>query len=144
MRSQSCAARSPEAGLGRPGRDRRYDKAAAQAPSAAPDRDTRHPARLAPAPDQEQMDLSEYQRTPAGPGGDPSTGPAAGQAEPAVGTPAHPGRTPRPGVPRRRRNDPENPGRSRAYTRATPGIPDLAAVPRLPGRRDPGVRLPAR
>ena len=33
---------SPEAGLGRPGRDRRLDKAAAQAPAAAPDRDTRH------------------------------------------------------------------------------------------------------
>ena len=32
----------------------------------------------------------------------------------------------------------------RAHTRATPGIPDLAAVPRLPGLRDPGVRLPAR
>jgi putative transposase len=39
----------------------------------------------------EQVDLSEYQRTPAGPRGDPSAGPAAGQAEPAVGTPAHPG-----------------------------------------------------
>ena len=48
------------------------------------------------------------------------------------------------GVPQRRRNDPENPGRRRARTRATPGIPDLAAVPRLPGRRDPGVRFPAR
>ena len=49
------------------------DKAAAQAPAAAPDRDTRHPARLAPAPDQEQVDLSEHHRTPAGPGGDPSS-----------------------------------------------------------------------
>ena len=31
----------------------------------------RHPARLAPAPDQEHMDLSGYHWTPAGPGGDP-------------------------------------------------------------------------
>ena len=49
----------PEAGLGRSGRDRRLDKTAAQAPAAAPDRDTRHPARLAPAPDQEQVDLPD-------------------------------------------------------------------------------------
>src|SRR4029077_6386918 len=35
-----------------------------------------------------------------------SASPATGQAEPAVGTPAHPGRTPQPGVPRRRQNDP--------------------------------------
>jgi hypothetical protein len=38
---------------------------------AAPDRDAWHPARLAPAPDQEQVDLPEYRRTPIGPGGDP-------------------------------------------------------------------------
>jgi len=38
----------------------------------------------------EQVDLSKYQRTPAGPGGDPRAGPAAGQAEPAVGAPPHP------------------------------------------------------
>ena len=31
----------------------------------------RHPARLAPAHRQEHMDLPEYHRTPAGPGGDP-------------------------------------------------------------------------
>ena len=95
--------RPPEAGLGRPRRDRRAGAAAAQAPSAAPDRDARHPARLAPAPGQEQMDLPEHHGTPADPGGDPRTGPAAGQAEPAVGAPAHPGRTPRPRPPHRRR-----------------------------------------
>jgi hypothetical protein len=61
-----------------------------------------------------------------------------------LGTPAYPGRTPRHRVPHRRRNDPPDPGRGRAHIRATPGIPDLAAVPRLPGRRDPGVQLPAR
>src|SRR5450631_3639879 len=33
----------PEAGLGRPRRDRRPDATAAQMASAAPDRDTRHP-----------------------------------------------------------------------------------------------------
>ena len=38
---------------------------------AAPDRDTRHPARLAPAPDHEQVDLPEYHRAPARPGGNP-------------------------------------------------------------------------
>jgi putative transposase len=37
------------------------------APSAPPNRDSRHPARLAPAHRQEQMDLSEPHRTPAGP-----------------------------------------------------------------------------
>jgi hypothetical protein len=42
-------------------------RGAAQAPSPAPDRDAGHPARLAPAPDQEQMDLSEHHGTPAGP-----------------------------------------------------------------------------
>jgi hypothetical protein len=43
-----------------------------------------------PAHRQEQMDLSEHHRTPAGPGGDPRAGPAAGQAEPSLGAPAHP------------------------------------------------------
>ena len=38
------------------GHDRRPGAASAQAPAAAPDRDTRHPARLAQAPDQEQVD----------------------------------------------------------------------------------------
>jgi hypothetical protein len=42
----------------RPGHDRRARVVAAQAPAAAP-RDTRHPARLALAPDQEQVDLSD-------------------------------------------------------------------------------------
>ncbi len=82
--------------------------------------------------------------TPAGPGGDPCASPAAGRAEPAVGTPAHPRRTRRPRVPHRRRNHPPDPGRSRAHTRTTPGLTDLAAVPDLPGSRDPGVRFPAR
>jgi len=41
------------------------------------------------------MGLPEHHRTPAGPGGDPRAGPAAGQAEPALGAPAHPGRAPR-------------------------------------------------
>jgi hypothetical protein len=50
----------------------------------------RHPARLAPAHRQEQMDLSEHHRTPAGPGRDPRAGPAARQAEPSLGAPAHP------------------------------------------------------
>jgi len=75
----------PEAGLGLPGRDRRLGAAAAPAPAAAPDRDARHPARLAPAPDQGHMDLPEYHLTPVGPGGDPRAGPPAGQAEPPPG-----------------------------------------------------------
>ena len=58
----------PEAGLGRPRPDRRHDTAAAQVSSAAPDRDARHPARLASAPDQEQMDLPQHHGTPADPG----------------------------------------------------------------------------
>jgi hypothetical protein len=85
------------------------------------------------------MDLSEHHRTPAGAGGDPRAGPMAGQAEPWLGAPPHPGRAPRPRVPARRWNDPPDPGRSRAHARATPAIPDLAAVPGLPGVRDPGV-----
>jgi hypothetical protein len=40
------------------GRDLRFDKAVAQAPSAAPDRYAGHPARLTSAPDQEQVDLT--------------------------------------------------------------------------------------
>src|ERR1019366_4030340 len=59
--------RPPEARLGRPRRDRRAGPATTQAPSAAPDRDARHPARLAPAPGQEQMDLPEHHGTPTGP-----------------------------------------------------------------------------
>ena len=55
------------AGLGGPGRDRRTGQAAARAPSASPDRDTRHPASLAPAPGQEETDLSERAATAAGP-----------------------------------------------------------------------------
>jgi hypothetical protein len=54
----------------RPCRDRRLDKAAAPAPSAAPDRATRYPARLAPAHRQEHMDPSERALTPTGPGRD--------------------------------------------------------------------------
>jgi hypothetical protein len=38
-------------------------------------------------------------------------------------------------------NDPPDPGRSRAHALTTPGVTDLAAVPDLPGVRDPGVRL---
>jgi hypothetical protein len=58
---------------------------------------------------------------------------------PAVGSPAHPGRAPRPRVPHRRGNDPPDPGRSRAHTRAPPCITDLATVPGFPGIGDPGV-----
>src|ERR1039457_3561322 len=59
--------RPPEARLGRPRRDRRAGPATTHAPSAAPDRDTRHPARLPPAPGQEQMDLPEHHGTPTDP-----------------------------------------------------------------------------
>src|ERR1019366_5154645 len=52
-RGLAPSGRPPEAGLGRPFRDRRAGAAAAQPPSAASDRDARHPARLAPAPGQE-------------------------------------------------------------------------------------------
>jgi hypothetical protein len=49
-RSRSFAAKSPaRTGLGRPRHDRRLDAAAAPARAAAPDRDARHPARLAHA-----------------------------------------------------------------------------------------------
>src|SRR5580704_4194693 len=64
--------------------------------------------------------------------------------ESAVGAPSHPRRAPRSRVPDRRGNRPAGPGRSRAHARATPGIPDLAAVPGRPGIRDPGARLRAR
>src|SRR4029077_19307669 len=83
----------------------------------------------------------QHHRAPASPGGDPSAGPAAGQAEPAVGTPAHPRRTPGPRPLPRRGNDPADPRRSRAHVRASPGFTYLAAVPGLSGVRDPGLRL---
>ena len=76
---------------------------------------------------------------PPGPGGDPRACPAAGQAEPAVGTPADPGRAPQHRPPDRRRNNPPDPGNGRAHPRATPDVTDLAAVPRLPGIRNPGM-----
>ena len=40
-----------------------------------------------------------------------------------MGTPAHPGRAPQPGVPHRRGNDPPDPGRGRAHARTPAGIP---------------------
>jgi hypothetical protein len=86
----------------------------------------------------------KHRGTPAGPGGDPRTGPTAGQTEPKVGAPAYPGRTPRPGPPHRRRDDPPDPGHRRTQSLPAAGVTDLAAVPGLPGIGDPGVRLPAR
>jgi hypothetical protein len=41
--------------------------ATAQTPSAAPDRDARHPAQLAPTAAPEQMDLSDYRGTTTDP-----------------------------------------------------------------------------
>jgi hypothetical protein len=84
-RAAAPSGRPPETKLGRPRRDRRAGPATTRAPSAAPDRDARHPARLAPAPGQEQMDLPGHRGTPADPGGDPRAGPAAGQPEPSAG-----------------------------------------------------------
>jgi putative transposase len=42
---------------------------------------------------------------------------------PSLGAPAHPRRAARPRAPHRRRNDPPDPGRSRAHARTPPGIP---------------------
>jgi hypothetical protein len=39
----------------------------------------------------------------------------------------------------RRGNHPADPGRRRAHPRAAPDVTDLAAVPRLPGIRNPGM-----
>jgi hypothetical protein len=61
---------------------------------------------------------------------------------PRWGTSAHPRRTPRPRIPYRRGNDPADLGVRRAHACTPAGIPDLAAVPDLPGGRDSGVRLP--
>src|ERR1035438_8343731 len=69
-----------------------------------------------------RLDLPEHHRTPAGPGGDPRTRSAPGQAEPAVGAPAHPGRDPQPRAPHRRGNHPADPGRRRARPRAAPDV----------------------
>ena len=82
--------------------------------------------------------------TAADPGQGPRTRRAAGPAEPALGIPAHPGRAHRPRLPRRRGHDPPDPGCRRAQARTTPGGTDLETVPGRPGRRDPGLRLPAR
>jgi hypothetical protein len=65
------------------------------------------------------------------------------QTEPAMGAPAHPRRTPRPRPPRRRGDDPPDPGRSRTHARTAPDITELAAVPELPGVRGPVMRLSA-
>src|SRR5258708_9445786 len=66
-RSPAPSGRPPKTGLGRPGPGHRARATAAQAHSPAPDRDAGHLARLAPAPDQEQVDLPECHRAPAGP-----------------------------------------------------------------------------
>ena len=65
-RSRSCAVRSrAQTGLGRPCGDRRARAGAAPAPAAAPDRDARHLAGLAPVPGQDEVDLPERHRAPA-------------------------------------------------------------------------------
>jgi hypothetical protein len=46
---------------------------------------------LAPAPCQQEMELSERPRPAAGPGRGACASGAAGEAEPALGAPAHPG-----------------------------------------------------
>ena len=114
-----------------------------RSPAAAPDRDSRHPAGLAPAPGHQEMDLPERAGTTAHPGRGPRTRRAAGPAEPAVGPPPDPGRAGRPRTPDRRGDDPPHSGRRRARARAAPGIADVAAVPGRPGLRHPGVRFPA-
>jgi len=78
----------------------RRGQAPAQTTAAAPDRDTGHPAGLAPAAGQEEMDLPEHAGTSADhPRRGALAGEAAGSGEPAVGLPAHPGRDARPGLP---------------------------------------------
>src|SRR5439155_22012295 len=126
----------PEAALGRPGHGR-LGAVAAKTPVAAPDRDARHSAHLAPAHRQEQMDLPECHRTTAGPEGSASSS-GGWPGRTRGGAPSHPRRTPRPRLPHRRGNDPPDPGRRRAHARAAPGVTDLAAVPGLPGVGDPG------
>lgn len=54
-----------------------------------------HLARLAPPHRQEQADLSQHHGPPASPGGDPRAGPAASQAEPALGRPGPDQRVPK-------------------------------------------------
>ena len=124
--------------------DPRSPSPAAQAPAAAPDRDARDPARLARRLIKNKWTYRSTTGRPPVPGGGPRPGPAAGPAEPALGTPAHPGRAPRPGLSHRRGNDPPDPGRRRAHARAAPDVTDrrqFLAPPasgilaRLPARR---------
>ena len=68
---------------------------------------------------------------------------ADGAAKPTLGIQAHPGRTDRPRASGGGGDDPPDPGRRRTRTRAAAGVADLAAVPRQPGVRHPGLRLPA-
>jgi hypothetical protein len=48
---------------------------------------------------------------------------------PCWGVPAHPGRAPRPGIPRRSGHNPPDPGRRQARSIAAAGVADVAAVP---------------
>jgi hypothetical protein len=79
------------------------------------------------------------------PPGDPpehqGPGPPAGPREPRMGLPPDPPGTGRPGSQARSVNSLGDPQDQRHRPRPATGRPDLAAVPALPGRRDPGVRL---
>jgi len=77
--------RPPEAGLGRPSCDRSAVAPAALSPAAAPDRDPRHLARMAPAPGQTEMELPERSGTTAHLRRGAEAGGAVGPAEPALG-----------------------------------------------------------
>jgi hypothetical protein len=68
-------------------------------------------------------------------------GPPAGPREPRMGLPPDPRGTGRPGSQARSVNNLGDPQDQRHRPRPATGRPDLAAVPALPGRRDPGVRL---
>ena len=101
------------------------------------------PAGLAPATGQQDVDVSQYAGTSAGPRRDAGTGGAAGAAEPALGYRRIQGRAARPRAPGWGGDDPPDPGCRRAGACAAADLAGLAAVPGRPGLRRPRLRLPS-
>ena len=145
-RPATAAAAPPEAELGGPGPARgpaRRDTESA-APGAAAAGHPGHDPALAPRhrPPPLGRQVHARQDRPTGdPPEHPGPGPPAGPREPRMGIPQDPRRTGRPGSQGRgvdRLGDPQEPA---ASTPAAADRADLVAIPALPGRGDPGVRL---
>ena len=105
-------------------------------------REARDAAALAPPPGRRRVDLpASRSGTAIAQPRRPAAHRAPGQGEPALGLPAHPGRTPAPWGTSLGIRDPHDAAPPRTGSSTTAGYHNLAGVPSPAGRRDRGVRL---